>query len=91
MVEVSRGQVDDQCDHRGLAEPASTAINHEYVQLVDMKVLQLLAGFVMIAALLAIQALALYVLARIVLIAVSRMPMIGRKHRHDGWDRLNRR
>ena len=54
-----------------------------------MKVLQLLGGFAMLAALLAIEALALYVLARIVLIAVSYVPMVGRKHRHDDWDRLN--
>ena len=55
------------------------------------RVLLTVAGFAMIAAFLAIQALVLYVIARIVLVAVSFVPMIGKKHRHPDWDRLNRR
>ncbi len=53
-------------------------------------VLQLLAGFGMIAALMAAVALAGYVLWWIALLAASRFPMIGKRHRHKHWDRLNR-
>lgn len=52
--------------------------------------LQLLGGFAMIAAILAALALAGYVLWWIVLVAISRVPMIGRRHRHTRWDALNR-
>lgn len=52
--------------------------------------LQLLSGFAMIAAILAALALAGYVMWWTVLIAISRVPMIGRRHRHARWDALNR-
>jgi len=44
-----------------------------------------------IAGLLALQALVLYLIWWIVMIVVSFVPTIGRKHRHRDWDRLNRR
>lgn len=53
--------------------------------------LQLIAGLAMIAALLALNALALYVIWRFTMIVVSFVPMIGKRHRHPEWDRLNRR
>jgi hypothetical protein len=53
--------------------------------------LQLAAGVVFIAGLIAVQLLALYVLARIVLIAISYVPMIGKRHRHADWERLNQK
>ena len=42
-----------------------------------------------IAGLLALQALALYLLWWGVMVAVSKVPMIGKRHRHDRWDELN--
>ena len=54
------------------------------------KLLQLLGGFAMIAGILAALALAGYLLWWIVLVAISRVPMIGRRHRHARWDALNR-
>jgi len=53
--------------------------------------LQLLSGFAMIGAILAALALAGYVMWWSVLIAIRRVPMIGRRHRHSRWDALNRR
>jgi hypothetical protein len=53
-------------------------------------VLQLLAGFGIIAANLAVLALAGYLLWWISLVAAGRFPMIGRRHRHKNWDALNR-
>ena len=55
-----------------------------------MPLLQLLGGFAMIAAILAALALAGYVMWWIVLVAIHRVPMIGRRHRHARWDTLNR-
>ena len=52
---------------------------------------ELIFGFAIIAALIAAQLLALYLISRVVLIAVSFVPMIGRKHRHKDWDTINRR
>lgn len=43
----------------------------------------------MIAALMAVQALVLYMIWWIVMIAVSFVPVIGKKHRHRDWERLN--
>ena len=43
-----------------------------------------------IAGLLAIIALAFYVIWRIAMVAVSRLPIIGRKHKHADWDRLQK-
>ena len=52
--------------------------------------LQLLSGFGMIAAILAALSLAGYAMWWIVLVAINRVPMIGRRHRHSRWDTLNR-
>ena len=52
---------------------------------------QLLAGLLMIAALLALTALVLYILWNVAMIVVSFVPMLGKRHRHSAWDRLNRR
>jgi len=53
--------------------------------------LQVVLGLGSIAGLLALQALALYLIWWVVMIVVSFVPAIGRKHRHRDWDRLNRR
>ena len=53
-------------------------------------VLQVVGGLVMIAGLLALNALALYAMWWLAMIAVSFFPIIGKKHRHSDWDRLNR-
>jgi len=52
---------------------------------------QVVLGLGSIAGLLALQALVLYLIWWIVMIVVSFVPTIGRKHRHRDWDRLNRR
>ena len=52
---------------------------------------QLIAALGMIAALLALNALALYMIWWLAMIVVTFVPIIGKKHRHSGWDRLNRR
>ena len=48
------------------------------------------AGFAAIAGLLLLHALALYLIWWLVMIVVSYVPIIGRKHRHQDWERLNR-
>ena len=53
--------------------------------------LQVVLGLGSIAGLLALQALVLYLIWWVVMIVVSFVPTIGRKHRHRDWDRLNRR
>jgi hypothetical protein len=53
-------------------------------------VLQIIGGFVGIAGLLAFLALALYVVWWIVLIVVSFLPIIGKKHKHRDWDQLQK-
>ena len=53
-------------------------------------VLQLAHGFALIAGLLAIQFALLYAIWWLVLVVVSYVPIIGRKHKHPNWDRLNR-
>ena len=53
-------------------------------------VLQTLAGLVMIAVMVAVQGAALYLILWVVLIAFRRVPLIGRKHRHADWHRLNK-
>ena len=53
--------------------------------------LQIVIGVGSIAGLLALQALALYLIWCVVMIVVRFVPVIGRKHRHRDWDRLNRR
>jgi len=49
----------------------------------------LLALFVLIVPVLL--SAALYAFSGIVLRAVKVIPLIGRKHKHRDWDRLNRR
>ena len=53
--------------------------------------LQLIAGLGFIVVLLALNALALYLIWWFAMIVVSFVPMIGKKHRHSEWERLNRR
>jgi len=51
---------------------------------------QTLIAVLGIAGLLMLNALAFYVIYRIVMMTVSFIPAIGKKHRHRDWDRLNR-
>lgn len=53
-------------------------------------VLQFIGGLAMVAGLLALNALALYLIWWVAMIAVSFLPMIGKRHRHPEWERLNR-
>ena len=48
-------------------------------------------GVIFIAGILAGVAAAGYVLWWVAVVAASRFPMIGKRHRHESWDRLNRR
>jgi hypothetical protein len=50
----------------------------------------MLGGLVGIAGLLALLALALYVIWWIVMVVVSFLPIIGKKHKHRDWDRLQK-
>jgi hypothetical protein len=52
--------------------------------------LQLLGGFATIAGLMTALAVAGYVMWWLALLAVAKVPMIGRRHRHEDWERLNR-
>jgi hypothetical protein len=52
--------------------------------------LQLLGGFAIIAAILAALAVAGYVMWWLALVAAAKFPMIGRRHKHRDWERLNR-
>jgi ABC-type proline/glycine betaine transport system permease subunit len=52
--------------------------------------LQILIAVLGIAGLLTLNALALYAIYRVVMVTVSFIPAIGKKHRHRDWDRLNR-
>ena len=54
-------------------------------------ILQFIAGLVAIAGMIAIQLAALYLICWLVLLAFRRVPMIGKRHRHGDWNRLNRR
>jgi len=53
-------------------------------------ILQLAYGFALIAGLLAVQLALFYVIWWLVLAVVSYVPIVGRKHKHPDWDRLNR-
>jgi hypothetical protein len=53
-------------------------------------VIQLLGGFAIIAAIMGALAAAGYVMWWLSLIAIAKLPMIGRRHRHQDWERLNR-
>lgn len=52
-------------------------------------VLQLASGFAMIAGLLAIQAAVLYAIWWLVMLVVGFVPIVGKKHKHRDWERLN--
>jgi hypothetical protein len=52
--------------------------------------LQFAYALAAIAGLLAVQAAALYVIWWLVLLVFRYIPMVGRKHRHRDWQRLNR-
>ena len=47
-------------------------------------------GFAFIALLLAVVVLGVYVVGWIALAVTRVFPMIGKRHRHDDWDKLNR-
>ena len=53
-------------------------------------VLSLLGGLVGIALLLGAMALVLYLMWWLVMIVVSFIPIVGKRHRHPDWERLNR-
>ena len=55
------------------------------------RLLSLAGGFAIIAAIIGAVMAALYLTWWVVLVAIRRVPMIGRRRRHDAWDRLNRR
>ena len=50
----------------------------------------MLGGFAIIAGILAGLAAAGYLMWWLTLVAIARLPMIGRRHRHRDWERLNR-
>lgn len=57
-----------------------------------VKILQVLFGGILyIGGILAVTGMAIYVLWWFSLMAIRRIPMIGKRHRHTDWDRLNRR
>jgi hypothetical protein len=51
----------------------------------------LFAGIIYVGGILAAAGMAIYALWWVTLLAIRRIPMIGRRHRHPDWDRLNRR
>ena len=53
-------------------------------------VLSLLGGLVIITGIIGAVVGAVYLAWWLVLLAIHRIPMIGRRHRHGAWDRLNR-
>ena len=56
-----------------------------------MRVLQILVGgIVFVGGILAVAGLAIYALWWVSLVAIRKVPMIGKRHRHADWDRLNR-
>lgn len=50
----------------------------------------LVGGIVVIGGILTVTGIAIYVLWFLTLLAIRRVPMIGKRHRHRDWDRLNR-
>ena len=54
------------------------------------QVLIVVGGFGFIALLLGVVVLGVYTVGWIALAATSFLPMIGKRHRHDEWDKLNR-
>jgi hypothetical protein len=56
-----------------------------------VKVLEVIVGGVLVVgAILAACGLAIYALWWLTLVAIRRIPMIGSRHKHADWDRLNR-
>jgi hypothetical protein len=53
-------------------------------------ILQLLYAFAAIVGLVAIQAAALYAIWWLVLFVFRFVPIAGKRHRHEDWQRLNR-
>jgi hypothetical protein len=49
---------------------------------------QIIGVLIAIGALLALLALAFYVIWRITMVVVSFLPIIGKKHKHADWERL---
>jgi hypothetical protein len=54
------------------------------------QLLIVISGVVFIALLLGMIVFGVYAVGWIVLVATRFLPMIGKRHRHDEWDRLNR-
>ena len=52
--------------------------------------LVLLGGVAMIAGIIGAVLAGLYLAWWLVLLASRRVPIVGRRHRHGAWDRLNR-
>ena len=50
----------------------------------------LVYGLVIIAGMLAVIALCFYMIWWVVMIVVSFIPIIGKRHRHDRWDEFQR-
>jgi hypothetical protein len=50
----------------------------------------LIGGILYIGGILAVAGITIYALWWVSLMAIRRVPMIGRRHRHANWDRLNR-
>ena len=53
-------------------------------------ILQLVYVVAMIIGLMAVQAAALYTIGWVVMLAFRYVPLIGKKHRHERWQQLNR-
>ena len=53
-------------------------------------VLQLAYGVGIIIVLVAVQVAAFYAIGWVTLMAVRFIPMIGKRHKHKDWERLNR-
>ena len=55
-----------------------------------MKTIQIvLGGIAIIGGILTVAGIAIYALWWLTLLAIRRVPMIGNRHRHPDWDRLN--
>ena len=55
------------------------------------KIQVLLLGIVLIGGILAVVGIAIYAMWWLTLLTIRRVPMIGKRHRHPDWDRLNGR
>ena len=53
------------------------------------KIQVLLVGIVLIGGILTVAGIAIYALWWVTLLAIRRVPMIGKRHRHPDWDRFN--